>query len=117
MENLNKKSVADLRDLLGADSAARAIIDGLFDNGTFAEFVAEMLENGGEYSDMTVKYKNFEVKYNEYFKLNGQTVDTDYGRYESDYVNGKVERKADVIEFVFDGKKLTLNYKEGKREQ
>ena len=37
MENLNKKSVADLRDLLGADSAARAIIDGLFDNGTFAE--------------------------------------------------------------------------------
>ena len=37
MENLNKKSVAELRDLLGADSAARAIIDGLFDNGTFAE--------------------------------------------------------------------------------
>ncbi len=87
------------------------------DNGSFNEFVTAMLENGGDYSDMTVKYKNFEVKYNEYFKLNGQTVDTDYGRYESDYVSGKVERKTDVIEFNFGGKKLTLNYIENKREQ
>ena len=111
----------DLRyDLIFEGGSSHAWITELgsvADNGTFAEFVTAMLTNGGEYSDMTVKYKNFEVKYGEYFKLNGQTVDTNYGRYESDYVNGKVERKADVIEFVFDGKKLTLNYKEGKREQ
>lgn len=37
MENLKKKSVAELRDLLSADSGAREIIDGLFDGGTFAE--------------------------------------------------------------------------------
>ncbi|MBR2460849.1 MAG: hypothetical protein IKB34_06445, partial [Clostridia bacterium] len=37
MENLKKKSVAELRNLLNADSGAREIISGLFDNGTFAE--------------------------------------------------------------------------------
>ena len=37
MENLKKKSVSELRDLLNTDSDARNIISGLFDNGTFAE--------------------------------------------------------------------------------
>ena len=44
-------------------------------------------------------------------------VDTNYARYESAYVGGGVDRKADEIEFSFGGKKLTLNYKECKREQ
>ena len=90
------------------------------DNGSFAEFVSSMLKNKCEYKDMTVLYnsgeKAFDVKYSEHFKLNGQIMDTNYARYESDYVNGKVERGADVIEFNFGGETLTLSFKEGTRE-
>ena len=90
-------------------------------NGTFDEFVKNMLANNSTYSNMTVHYESsdkvFDVKYDEYFKLNGETVDTDYARYESDYVkNGMIERKADVIELSFNGKTLTLNYNEGTRK-
>ena len=60
--------------------------------------------------------KSFDVKYNVHFKINGETVDTNYERYESEYVvGGKTLREADVIEFSFAGKKLTLNFKEGTR--
>ena len=90
------------------------------DNGSFEAFVSRMLSNGCEYKDNTVLYesagKSFEVKYAEYFKLNGQKVDTDYARYESAYVSESVERKAEVIEFSFNGKTLTLNYNEKTRE-
>ena len=89
------------------------------DNGLFEEFVAQMLSNKCEYKDMTVLYesagKSFDVKYAEHFKINGQKIDTNYARYESAYVNGKVERKADVIAFSFNGKTLTLNYNEKMR--
>ncbi len=92
----------------------------LKDNGAFEQFVSTMLANRCEYSDMTVHYESvgkvFDVKYDEYFKLNGEIVDTNYARYENDYVNGKVERGADIIELSFNGKKLTLNYNEGTRE-
>ena len=90
------------------------------DNGTFAEFVTEMLSNKFDYKEMTVRYesgeKRFDVKYSEHFKLNGQVVDTNYARYENDYVDGKVERQAAIIELDFNGKTLILNYKEGTRE-
>ncbi len=89
------------------------------DNGSFEEFVTKMLSNECEYSEGTVLYesagKSFEVKYAEYFKINGQKIDTDYARYESAYVNGSVERKAEIIEFSFNGKTLTLNYNEKTR--
>ena len=49
--------------------------------------------------------------------VNGEVVDTNYARYESEYVNGKVERKSEVISFSFGGKTLTLNFKEGTREE
>ena len=89
-------------------------------NGSFTSFVENMLANNAAYSDMTVHYesddKTFEVKYGEYFKLDGKIVNTDYARYENCYVkNGKVERKADTIELSFNGKSLTLNYNEGTR--
>ena len=90
------------------------------DNGSFEKFVAKMLSGDCEYKDMTVKYstdgKLFEVKYGEYFKINGKTVDTEYARYESEYVEGSVERGADVIKFVFGGKSLVLNFEKGTRE-
>ena len=91
------------------------------DNGSFAEFVADMLDNEYDFTDMTVTYtsgdKTFDVKYAEHFKLNGELVNTEYARYESSYVaGGKTERKADVIELSFNGKTLKLNYKAGVRE-
>ena len=88
--------------------------------GSFEAFVSAMLQNGSSFADMQVCYssgeKSFDVKYNSHFKINGETVDTDYARYESDYVDGAVERKADTIAFTFNGKSLVLNYKEGRRE-
>ena len=91
------------------------------ESGTFSEFVEKMLSNKCEFKDKTVTYesnaRSFEVKYDKYFKLNGETVDTNYARYENSYaVGGKVERGADVIAFSFGGKSLTLNYKERIRE-
>ena len=78
------------------------------------------LSNTYTFEDMAVKYttnaKTFEVKYNEYFKVNGEVMDTDYARYESAYVDGKIERKAEIIQFAFHGESLTLNFKEGTRE-
>ena len=61
--------------------------------------------------------KSFDVKYKEHFRVNGELVDTDYGRYESAYVNGKVERKAEVMTFSFAGNTLELNFREGTRVQ
>ena len=49
--------------------------------------------------------------------VNNEIIDTNYARYESPYVNGKVERGAEVIELSFGGKALTLNYKEGTRTE
>ena len=57
------------------------------------------------------------IKYSEHFKLNGEIVDTNYARYESAYVDGKVEREAEVITVSFGGKTLTLNYENGTREE
>ena len=90
-------------------------------DGSFEAFVNRILANDYTFEAMKVTYASagaqFEVKYNEYFKLNGELVDTEYARYESAYVDGKVERKAEVIRYVFNGKTLVLNYKEGTREQ
>ena len=90
------------------------------DNGSFEEFVEKMLSNKVEYKDMTVSYisgeKSFNVKYNMHFMINSEKIDTNYARYENNYVNGFVERKAEIIELSFNGKTLTLNYKEGTRE-
>ena len=57
------------------------------------------------------------MKYDEYFKVNGTVMDTDYARYENAYVDGTVARKAEIIRFSFNGKELILNYKEGTRVQ
>ena len=92
------------------------------ENGSFSHFVSEMLENECTYKDMTVVYnhgeKEFNVKYNEHFIINGEIVDTNYDRYENAYIAGEsTERKSDVIAFSFGGKTLTLNFKEGVRAE
>ena len=91
------------------------------DNGTFADFVAQMLSNKCEYRDMTVVYesgeKAFDVKYSVHFKINGVQIDTNYARYENAYaVGGAVERKSEVISFDWQGYSLTLDFEKGIRE-
>ena len=91
------------------------------DNGTFADFVAQMLSNKCEYRDMTVVYesgeKAFDVKYSVHFKINGVQIDTNYARYENAYaVGGAVERKSEVISFDWQGYSLTLGFEKGIRE-
>ena len=113
----------DLRyDLILEGGAAHAWIIELGcseDNGSFDEFVAQMLANNCSFEDMTVLYESaekcFDVKYNVHFKLNNEIIDTNYARYESAYVDGKVERKSEVISYSFAGKSLTLNFEEGTR--
>ena len=90
-------------------------------DGGFEQFIARTLANNASFVDMTVVYNTDEreiaAKYGEYFKINGQTVDTEYARYESVYVNGgRVEREADVIKLSFSGKSLMLDYNNGTRE-
>ena len=89
------------------------------DNGSFADFVTDMLDNACTFSDMRVVYHNgencFDVKYSEHFKINGEIVDTRYARYENAYVDEKIERGAEIMVFSFAGKTLTLDFKNGVR--
>ena len=57
-----------------------------------------------------------DVKYDEYFMVNNVKQNTKYARFESDYVkNNKTERKAEIIEFNYNGSSLKLNYKDKQR--
>ena len=115
----------DLRyDLIldGGDSHAWITeLGSVEENGSFEAFVDEMIRNEYSYNNMTVTYKTgelvFNVKYSEHFIINGSKIDTNYERYESEYVDGKIERKSDVITLSFMGKSLVLNYNEGIREE
>ena len=88
-------------------------------DGSFESFVQRVVSNEVQFEEMTVNYVSngayFEVCYDEYFKLNGDVVDTEYARFESVY--GIVDRKSGVMNFSFNGKTLTLNYKEGTRAE
>lgn len=86
----------------------------------FENFVNRILSNQYTFENNVVKYttnnQTYDVKYNEYFKLNNVDVDVEYGRFESEYVkNKKVDRKVDEINFEYKGKSLTLNFNEKKR--
>ena len=86
----------------------------------FENFVNRILSNQYTFENNVVRYttnnQTYDVKYNEYFKLNNVDVDVEYGRFESEYVkNKKVDRKVDEITFEYKGKSLTLNFNEKKR--
>ena len=89
--------------------------------GSFDSFVERMLGNAVSFEDMTVQYttgeKSFQVRFDEYFCINGQDVDVEYARFDNDYVPDAVERKAQTIAFCFGGKTLTLNFEAGTREE
>ena len=90
-------------------------------DGSFAAFVERILSNEVSFENMTVCYRSggneFEVQYDAYFKHNGQSVDTEYARFENAYVPQNVERKSEIIEFSFNGHRLVLNFEEGTRVQ
>ena len=90
------------------------------ENGSFAAFVSEMLNNSCAFDGAAVTYESsgnaFNVKYNSHFMLNGAEIDTNYARYENDYVGGKVERGSENIVLDYQGYYLLLNYNEGLRE-
>ena len=116
----------DLRyDLIfegGSSHAWITELGSIEENGSFAQFVSQMLANEYDYTDMTVSYKSgeklFNVKYDEHFMINGQVIDTNYARYENSYVtNGAIERKSDVISLEWQGAYwLTLDYEKGIRD-
>ena len=86
----------------------------------FENFVNRILSNQYTFENNVVRYttnnQTYDVKYNEYFKINNVDVDVEYGRFESEYVkNKKVDRKVDEITFEYKGKSLTLNFNEKKR--
>ena len=105
----------------GSNHAWITELSSIAEDGSFDEFVARILANDVSFDDMTVTYKTrnkaFDVKYNEHFKLNGEIVNTNYARFENAYVDGKIEREAEVMTFSFGGKSLTLNFKSGTREE
>ena len=116
----------DLRyDLIFEGGSAHAWITELGsieENGSFEAFVATTISNTANFNDMTVTYtsadRSFDVKYDEYFKINGEKIDTNYARFENAYVEGgKTERGADQIKLSFNGKSLTLNFNAGTREE
>ena len=113
----------DLRyDLIFEGGSAHAWVTELssvMQDGSFEAFIARIMAREWDFGDMTVRYetggKVLEACYDTCFRVNGQVVDTDYARYESDYVGGAVERKAEVIVFSFRGKTLELHYEAGTR--
>jgi hypothetical protein len=119
------EATGDLRyDLIlkgGENHAWITELSSVNEDASFDAFIQRILANKLTFSDMTVSYetrnKALDVKYSEHFKLNGEIVDTNYARYESVYVGGKVEREAEIISLSFGGKTLTLNFKEGTREE
>ena len=121
VKNLIEQS-EDLRyDLIFEGGSTHAWITELGcieENGSFEGFICEMLKNEATFDDMTVCYnsgeKLFNVKYNMHFMINGQVIDTNYARYENEYM-GTVDRKSEIISISFDGKSLTLSFKEGTR--
>jgi hypothetical protein len=58
-----------------------------------------------------------EAAYSKHFKINNQTIDMQYQRYENAYVlNGTVLRKPNEIIYTYNGHQLTLNFNQNRRE-
>ena len=119
------EATGDLRyDLIfqgGENHAWVTEVSSVSQDGSFAAFVERMLGNAISFSDLTVHYitadKTFDVAFADHFRVNGQDVDTEYARFENDYVPQPVERKAEVMSFCFGGKTLVLNFQAGTREE
>jgi len=92
-------------------------------NETFDAFVSRFMSNSLTYDDneKSISYTSvlnlntvpttLKAIYNESFTVGGAVQDLQYQRYENDYVlSGMISRKAEEIQYSFNGKELTLNY-------
>ncbi len=82
--------------------------------GSFEDFMKEIQSRQVTYENQTLTYQNLELTYQGDFKVNGDVMDLEYDRFDSEY--SLTERKADVITFEFEGQSLTLDFKNGIRE-
>lgn len=84
---------------------------------SFEKFIERMLANTAEFTQSKLFYessqKQYEVSYDEYFKVNGEQVELEYQRFDSAY--SKTAREAQEIVIACNGNKLILNYQQGKR--
>jgi hypothetical protein len=93
------------------------------DRESFASFVTRFRGNSityeeSQYGLMVTTILNgdttpttLNAHYGHHFKVNDVNVNMNYMRYESLYhPEFKIDRKADVIEYAFNGKRLSLNY-------
>lgn len=90
---------------------------------SFTAFIARFSSNSIQYDALNhelsywtvlngdTETSSLDARYNAFFKVNGLEVEMNYHRYESVYhPDGKIERKAAIIEYTFNGKRLRLDY-------
>jgi hypothetical protein len=90
------------------------------DDGSFVAFKQRILGNTVLFQGTTVEYKTRGItlhsEYKKQFTVDSAPVQTEYSRYENDYVPGSITpRKPADIEFSFKGDGLLLNYQENIR--
>ena len=86
---------------------------------SFPKFIKRLQENAISFKDNTLSYSsagnNYELSYGKEFKLNGNSVNTEYPRYESPYVTA--DRKPDTISISHNGRELFLDFDAMIREE
>jgi hypothetical protein len=100
------------------------------DNETFSAFKTRILANPMTFDSVenSLMYTTvlegmslgtvLEASFGKSFSIDGTTIDLQYERHESEYVqNGATPRKASTIVFSFGGETLTLNYEENTRDE
>ncbi len=85
--------------------------------GSFSDFIQRIRGNTLRFDGDSVRYisnaKTYSVEYKGSFAINGQTIRTDYARYESDFVHAA--KYQTTFEYAFHGKSLVLDYPNAKR--
>ena len=84
------------------------------EDGTFEDFMARVQKNSLNFDskNLVLLYQsregNYELKYNEVFKVNDQPVDSNYSRYQSPYI--VANKKAKTFKFELNGHSLFLDF-------
>jgi hypothetical protein len=90
------------------------------EDGSFEEFASRIKANPVQFDtvSMTLAYTSnqtaYELAFGGLFKVNQETVDTDYKRYDSPYI--QAERKDSTLKFSCNGKSLFLDFERGIRK-